>query len=140
MQFGSKTKLASYEIIGLLGAGGMGEVYRAMDTRLGREVALKVLPAAFASDPARMARFHREAETSAKLEHPNIVSIYQIGEHNANPYLVMPLIEGASLAERLADFVLTQKPGEAARAPSAPARGGPGRVDRNGDTRAHPRR
>src|SRR6516164_11862186 len=74
------TKIGPYEIVGALGAGGMGEVYRARDTKLNRDVALKVLPEAFARDPARMARFQREAQVLASLNHPNIASIYGLEE------------------------------------------------------------
>src|ERR1700681_721346 len=90
-------RLGPYEILSLLGAGGMGEVYRARDTKLKREVALKVLPEAFAHDPERMARFRREAEVLAALNHPNIASIYGL-EGNA---LVMELVEGETLAEKI---------------------------------------
>src|SRR5499427_7868122 len=87
------TKLGSYKITALIGKGGMGEVYRATDTKLKREVALKVLPEAFARDPGRMARFQREAEVLASLNHPNIAAIYGV-EENA---LVMELVEGEKL-------------------------------------------
>jgi serine/threonine-protein kinase len=86
------TRLGSYEILGLLGAGGMGEVYRARDTKLKRDVALKVLPEAFSSDPGRMARFQREAQVLASLNHPNIAHIYGVEEQA----LVMELVEGDS--------------------------------------------
>jgi serine/threonine protein kinase len=87
------TKLGPYEILAPLGAGGMGEVYRARDSKLKRDVALKVLPAAFASDPERMARFQREAEVLAALNHPNIAQIYGVEEQA----LVMELVEGENL-------------------------------------------
>jgi serine/threonine protein kinase/WD40 repeat protein len=90
-------RVGPYEIIGLLGAGGMGEVYRAKDTRLKREVALKVLPEAFAADPARMARFQREAEVLASINHPNIAHLYGFEERA----LVMELVEGQTLASPL---------------------------------------
>jgi serine/threonine-protein kinase len=96
------TKLGCYEIISPLGAGGMGEVYRARDTRLGREVALKVLPTAFASDPERMARFQREAQVLASLNHPRIGAIYGFEDSNGVRALVMELIEGPTLADRIA--------------------------------------
>jgi serine/threonine protein kinase len=95
------TKLGPYEIVAPLGAGGMGEVYRARDTKLGRDVALKVLPAAFASDSQRMARFQREAQVLASLNHPNIASIYGLEESGGVRALVMELVEGATLAELL---------------------------------------
>jgi serine/threonine protein kinase len=96
------TKLGPYEIISPLGAGGMGEVYRARDTRLGREVALKVLPTAFASDPERMARFQREAQVLASLNHPRIGAIYGFEDSGGARALVMELIEGPTLSDRIA--------------------------------------
>jgi len=86
-------RLGPYEILAPIGKGGMGEVYRAKDTKLKREVAVKVLPAAFANDPVRMARFQREAEVLAALNHPNIAQIYGVEEHA----LIMELVEGAPL-------------------------------------------
>jgi eukaryotic-like serine/threonine-protein kinase len=97
----SGTKLGAYEITGALGAGGMGEVYRARDTRLGREVALKVLPEAFARDAERLARFRREAQVLASLNHPNIAAIYGFEESGATHALVMELVEGPTLAEKI---------------------------------------
>ncbi|MGD1098308.1 MAG: serine/threonine-protein kinase [Bryobacteraceae bacterium] len=91
------TRLGPYEIIAPLGAGGMGEVYRARDTKLKREVALKVLPESFASDPQRMARFQREAEVLASLNHPNIAQIYGVAESDNVRALVMELVEGETL-------------------------------------------
>ena len=95
------TKLGPYEIVAPLGAGGMGEVYRARDTKLNRDVAVKVLPAAFANDAERMARFQREAEMLAALNHPNIASIYGVEESGGVRALVMELVEGPTLAEHL---------------------------------------
>jgi WD40 repeat protein len=95
------TRLGAYEVVGLLGAGGMGEVYRARDTRLGREVALKVLPARFAESPARLARLEREARLLAALNHPHIATLYGFEESGGTPALVMELVEGATLAARL---------------------------------------
>ena len=86
------SKLGPYQILAPIGAGGMGEVYRARNTKLKRDVALKVLPDAFARDPGRMARFRREAEVLASLNHPNIAHIYGVEEHA----LVMELVEGES--------------------------------------------
>jgi eukaryotic-like serine/threonine-protein kinase len=94
-------KLGSYEILSPLGAGGMGEVYRARDTKLNREVAIKVLPAAMAQDSERMARFQREAQVLASLNHPNIASIYGLEDSGGVRALVMELVEGQTLAERL---------------------------------------
>ncbi len=95
------TRLGPYQIAGLLGAGGMGEVYRARDTRLARDVALKVLPAALASDAQRMARFHREAQLLAAVNHPHIAAIYGLEEAGESRALVMELVEGPTLAERI---------------------------------------
>jgi TolB-like protein/tetratricopeptide (TPR) repeat protein len=95
-------RVGPYEIVGLLGAGGMGEVYRARDTRLGRDVAIKVLPAAVAEDPGRLSRFAQEARATAALSHPNIVALHDIGEHDGHPFLVSELLVGQSLRERLA--------------------------------------
>jgi serine/threonine protein kinase/Flp pilus assembly protein TadD len=97
MQIAPGSRLGVYEILTPLGAGGMGEVYRARDTRLGREVALKVLPAAFARDPERLARFEREARTVAGLNHPNIVVLYSVEEDQGVRFLTMELVEGRSL-------------------------------------------
>ena len=98
----SGTKLGSYEIAGMIGSGGMGEVYRARDTKLGRDVAIKVLPEVFAHDPQRLARFQREAKLLASLNHPNIAHIYGLEESAGSSYLVMELVEGPTLAERIA--------------------------------------
>ncbi|TDI37995.1 MAG: serine/threonine-protein kinase [Acidobacteria bacterium] len=100
MSLESGTKLASYEILGLLGAGGMGEVYRAKDTKLGRDVAIKVLPEAFAQDEERLARFEREARILAALNHPGIATLYGLEESAGTSYLVMELVEGETLRER----------------------------------------
>jgi serine/threonine protein kinase/Tol biopolymer transport system component len=95
------TRLGSHEIVGLLGAGGMGEVYRAHDTQLNRQVAIKVLPDAYASDPERVARFHREAQAVAALSHPGIAAIYELAESGGTKYLVLELVEGETLTDRL---------------------------------------
>jgi eukaryotic-like serine/threonine-protein kinase len=97
------TRLGSYDIVGAIGAGGMGEVYRAHDAKLNREVAVKVLPELFASDPDRLARFEREAQAVAALSHPNILSIHDYGVDGTRAYAVMELLEGQSLRERLVD-------------------------------------
>src|SRR5947209_18246478 len=95
------TKLGPYEIIAPLGAGGMGEVYRARDTRLERTVAIKILPAQFSSDPVRKQRFEREAKTISSLNHPNICTLHDIGHQDGMDYLVMECVEGETLAKRL---------------------------------------
>ena len=94
-------RIGPYEITGTLGAGGMGEVYRARDTKLVRDVAIKVLPEAFAQDPERVARFAREARTLASLNHPNIAQIHGLEEAGDLRALVMELVDGPTLAERL---------------------------------------
>ncbi len=96
------SRLGPYEIVAALGAGGMGEVYRARDTRLGREVAVKVLPEPFANDPDRQARFEREARAVAALSHPNILAIHDYGTEGSITYAVMELLEGETLRSRLA--------------------------------------
>src|SRR3954468_5862638 len=98
----SGTHLGSYEIVSLLGAGGMGEVYRARDTQLKRDVAIKVLPAAFAQDPERLARFQREAELLAALNHPNIAAVYGLHKRDGLTGIVLELVEGETLAEMIA--------------------------------------
>ena len=96
------TRLGVYEVTAQIGEGGMGQVYRARDTKLNRDVALKILPDAFASDPERLARFTREAQTLASLNHPNIAHIYGLEESNSVRALVMELIEGEDLSQRIA--------------------------------------
>ncbi len=95
------TRLGPYEIIAPLGAGGMGEVYRARDPRLGREVAIKVLPASFCADLDRLRRFEQEARAASALNHPSILAVYDIGTHEGAPYLVTELLEGSTLRDRL---------------------------------------
>jgi eukaryotic-like serine/threonine-protein kinase len=101
MTLSSGTKLGPYEILAPLGAGGMGEVYRARDSRLGREVALKVLPESFSSDVDRLRRFEQEARAVAALNHPNILAIHDIGEEGGSPFIVSELLEGNSLRAEL---------------------------------------
>src|SRR6516162_54635 len=94
-------QLGSYEITSLLGKGGMGEVYRARDAKLKREVAIKTLPDEFSRDADRLGRFQREAEVLASFNHPNIAAIYDLQEANGSRYLVLELVEGETLAERI---------------------------------------
>ncbi len=101
MTFVPGVRLGHYEVVAPLGAGGMGEVYRARDTRLDRTVAVKLLPPRVARDPERRARFEREAKTISSLNHPHICTLYDVGEEAGSHLLVMELVEGESLAERL---------------------------------------
>ena len=95
------TQLGSYEITALLGKGGMGEVYRARDLKLKREVAIKILPDELSRDADRVARFQREAEVLASLNHPNIAAIYDLQELDGSRFLVLELVEGETLADRI---------------------------------------
>jgi hypothetical protein len=101
MGLAAGTKLGPYEIVAPIGAGGMGEVYRARDTRLGRDVAIKVLPATLSPDAEHLRRFEQEARAVSALNHPNILAIYDIGTHDGGPFLVMELLEGETLRERM---------------------------------------
>lgn len=106
MSLSQGTRLGPYEILAQIGAGGMGEVWKARDTRLGREVAIKVLPEAFAADAERLKRFEQEARTVAALSHPGVLAIFDVGTHNGLPYLVTELLEGETLRDRLSDGAL----------------------------------
>src|SRR5215468_6666624 len=101
MSLTSGMRLGPYEVLSPLGAGGMGEVYRARDTRLDRTVAIKILPAHFSSDPVRKQRFEREAKTISSLNHPNICTLHDIGSQDRVDYLVMECVEGETLEKRL---------------------------------------
>src|SRR5215472_12985209 len=101
MALAPNNKLGPYEIQSPLGAGGMGEVYRARDTRLDRTIAVKILPAHLSTDPARKLRFEREAKTISVLNHPNICSLFDVGSQDGIEFLVMECLEGESLAQRL---------------------------------------
>src|SRR3990172_5594133 len=114
MALAAGTKLGQYEIRGLIGKGGMGEVYRAFDTKLERDVALKLLPEAFARDPERVTRFKREAKLLASLNHPNIAAIYDLEESGGRHFLVMEMVEGETLAG-----LLNQSPERERGVPSA---------------------
>src|SRR5215471_7316610 len=102
MTVAAGSRLGPYEILSPLGAGGMGEVYRAKDPRLGREVAIKVLPASLSKDADRLRRFEQEARAAGILNHPNITAGYDIGSHDEAPYVVTELLEGETLRGRLA--------------------------------------
>src|ERR1700746_1347358 len=109
MPLAPTTRVGPYEIIAPLGAGGMGEVVRARDTRLGREVALKILPESFARESDRLVRFEQEARAVAALNHPNILAVFDIGEHNGVPFLVSELLEGETLRSQLDRGPLSQR-------------------------------
>jgi serine/threonine protein kinase len=96
------TRLGAYEVLALLGAGGMGEVYRARDPKLNRDVAIKVLPESLIYDPERLTRFSREAKVLAALNHPNIAHIHGFEDSTGVPALVMELVDGPTLADRIA--------------------------------------
>ena len=101
MALESGTPLGPYEIVGLIGAGGMGEVYRARDPRLQRTVAIKILPPSFSTDLDRLRRFEHEARAAGSLNHPNIVAVFDVGVHAASPYLVTEFLEGQTLRDKL---------------------------------------
>ncbi len=101
MALSAGTRLGPYEILAPLGAGGMGEVYRATDTKLGRDLAIKVLPSEVSGDSERLARFQREAHLLASLNHPNIAAIHGLEEADGKPFLVLELVEGEDLQQRL---------------------------------------
>src|SRR6476661_8530489 len=103
------SRLGPYEIVSVLAAGAMGEVYRATDTRLGREVAVKVLPVAFSHDADRLRRFEQEARAASALNHPNILSVFDVGAHNGTPYVVTELLEGKTIRALLATGPLSSR-------------------------------
>ncbi|HEX9271428.1 MAG TPA: serine/threonine-protein kinase, partial [Candidatus Binatia bacterium] len=109
MSIAAGTRLGPYEIIAPVGAGGMGEVYRARDTRLGRDVAVKVLPASYADHKDRLARFRQEACAAGALNHPNILAIYDVGTDDHLPYVVSELLEGETLRQRMGGAALPQR-------------------------------
>ena len=106
MSLAPGTKVGPYEIAAPLGAGGMGEVYRARDARLSRDVAIKVLPASFAADAERLRRFEQEARATGLLNHPNILQIHDVGVYEGAPYLVSELLDGETLRERIGGTAL----------------------------------
>jgi eukaryotic-like serine/threonine-protein kinase len=103
------SKLGPYEILAPIGAGGMGEVYKAKDERLKRDVAIKVLPVSFSADPDRLRRFEQEAQAAGALNHPNITAVYDIGQHDGAPYVVQELLEGETLRAELAGGRFSQR-------------------------------
>src|ERR1700686_2279768 len=103
------SRLGPYEIVASLGAGGMGEVWKARDPRLGRDVAIRVLPASFSADPDRLRRFEQEAKAAGVLNHPNITAVYDIGTHEEAPYVVQELLEGETLRTALSGGKLPQR-------------------------------
>src|SRR5262245_51657294 len=109
MTLPSGSRLGPYEVLAPLGAGGMGEVYRARDPRLGRAVAIKVLPASFSSDSHRLQRFEQEARAASALNHPNIVTVHDIGASDGVSYIAMELVDGVSLRELLTSGPLPEK-------------------------------
>ncbi|HTV04355.1 MAG TPA: serine/threonine-protein kinase, partial [Acidobacteriaceae bacterium] len=109
MSIPAGSRLGPYEISALIGAGGMGEVYKAHDTRLNRDVAIKVLPASFAADQERLRRFEQEAQAIAALSHPNILAVHDMGQHDGAPYIVTELLEGESLRELLKRGALSHR-------------------------------
>ena len=109
MRLSTGIRLGPYEIVGALGSGGMGEVYRARDSRLGRDVALKVLPTSVATNPDRLRRFEQEARATAALNHPNILSVFDVGQHEGQPYVVSELLDGRDLRAELMDGAVPMK-------------------------------
>src|SRR5882672_5197683 len=101
MTIAAGTKLGRYEIRSKIGEGGMGEVYRARDEKLNRDVAIKILPVAFSQDQGRLLRFEQEAQAAGALNHPNILAVYDVGTYDDAPYVVSELLEGETLGERL---------------------------------------
>ena len=97
------TRLGRYELLTALGQGGMGEVYRARDERLGREVAIKILPSSFSADPDRLRRFEQEARSTGALNHPNVIVVHDTGQHDGAPFVVYELLEGTTLRALLAE-------------------------------------
>jgi eukaryotic-like serine/threonine-protein kinase len=106
MSLAAGSKLGPYEVLAPIGKGGMGEVYKARDTRLDREVAVKVLPQSFATEAARE-RFQREARAASALNHPNICAVYDVGESEGHPFLVMELLDGKTLREHIGGKIIS---------------------------------
>ena len=115
MQFEPGARIGSYEILAPIGKGGMGEVFRARDEKIGREVAIKLLPVSFAENEERLSRFEQEARSAGALNHPNLVTIHELGKHEGAPYIVMELLEGNSLRG-----VLSEDAGKGEGSPISP--------------------
>ena len=113
MALSPSTRLGPYEILSAIGAGGMGEVYKARDTRLDRTVAIKILPEALAADPQFRDRFEREARTISQLDHPHICTLYDVGAQDGTAYLVMQYLEGETLARSTNERTAANRPGVA---------------------------
>src|SRR6266705_2780152 len=109
MPVAAGTRIGPYEIVGWLGAGGMGVVYRARDARLGRDVAIKLIPETFAADATRLNRFEQEARAAGQLNHPNIIAVHDIGVYSGSPYIVTELLDGESLRSRLESGALSPR-------------------------------
>ena len=109
MPLSAGARLGPYEIVSPIGAGGMGEVYKARDPRLGRDVAIKILHETVSGEPDRLQRFEQEARAAGLLNHPNILAIYDIGTENGAPYIVSELLEGATLRELMTPQGMTQR-------------------------------
>ena len=105
----SGTRIGAYEVVSSVGAGGMGEVYRARDTRLQRDVAIKILPSEFSADGDRLRRFEQEARATSALNHPNILTVHDLGTHDGAPYIVSELLEGETVRSRLAGGPFTPR-------------------------------
>jgi serine/threonine protein kinase len=108
VRLAAATRIGPYGVVALLGTGGMAEVYRAKDTRLGRDVAIKVMSEALGGDASLLERFEREAKLVGSLNHPNVVALYDVGFHDGKPYFVTELLQGETLRERLAKGPLPQ--------------------------------
>ena len=132
MTLAAGARLGPYEIVAPIGAGGMGEVYRARDPRLNRDVAIKVLPSSFSDDADRLRRFEHEAKAAGVLNHPNITAVYDVGQHDGAPYVVQELLEGETLRAVLAEG--SSRPAAPWTTPSASRTASPPRTRRGSFT------